>query len=120
MKYNEKLFLDCETLVQVRKLLNTIPSCPEACMGEEETITYTIKFENEIEMDIKICGVKFMEGEANLPWTEAVLFKGGSEFTCSEPSDEIEGEWSLQAGEDEYTVLVMPDLERSHLNEGCR
>lgn len=78
-------------------------------LGEDETITYTARFDNGIEMDIKICGVHFKENEDNTPWTEAVLFDHGCEVCCTEPSDSFFGEWELEIDGTVYKVLVTPE-----------
>lgn len=79
------------------ELLNNEPCSEEECLGEDEPIVYTAQFEDDIEMDIKICGVQYDDGEGacNLPWTEAVLFHNGEEVACTEPSESLLGEWTL-------------------------
>lgn len=83
---------------KIEDLLHHQPLTEDDCMGEDETITYTAKFKNGLEMDIKLCGVQFDEfAEDNTPWTEAVLFdKNGSELTFAEPGDEFFGCWEIE------------------------
>ena len=57
-------------------------------------------------MDIKCCGVQYEEGGVNTAWTEAVLFKNGSEVCHSEPNEGFFGEWTLETNGDEYVVNV--------------
>lgn len=89
--------------------LNTVPCSEEECMGEKETITHTANFGQGIEMDIKVCGVSFMEGIPNMPWTEAVLFENGCQVACSEPGEDFFGEWELSYGDTVYRVIVTAD-----------
>lgn len=68
----------------------------------DETITYTAKFSNGIEADIRlvIC-------EEEKPYTEGVLFHNGFELTCTEPDDTYDGEWYFEHNGIEYIVNVM-------------
>ena len=76
-------------------------------LGEDIAIVKTATFDNGVEMDIKCCGVQYNEDdESNTAWTEAVLFKNGSELCFTEPSDEYLGEWILEYNGDEYVVFV--------------
>ncbi|MGN0485551.1 MAG: hypothetical protein ACI4HI_18585 [Lachnospiraceae bacterium] len=71
-------------------------------MGEDDTISHTVSFGNDMEMDIKICGARDEE-----PWTEAVLFSKGNELCCSEPAELYDGEWELEYDGDSYAVNVV-------------
>ncbi len=106
MEHREVLYIEKETLDEYNKLLSTEPKTESDCLGEDETIIKTVDFENEFEMDIKICGVKFKDGESNLPWAEAVLFKDGNEVECTEPSDAFDGEWVIEYNGDTFIVEV--------------
>ena len=75
--------------------------------GEDLAISKTAVFDNGFEMDIKCCGVQYNEEEPNLAWTEAVLFRNGSEVCCSEPADEFLGEWECTNDTDTYIVNVV-------------
>ena len=70
-------------------------------LKRDETITYTADFGNGIEADIKvvIC-------EDDKPYTEGVLFKNGNEVACTEPSDDILGEWWFEYNGEKYVVNV--------------
>ena len=106
MEYTKELLLPKETLDRYNEILTTEPEDESECFGENETITETVKFENGYEMDIKICGVQFKEGESNLPWAEAVLFHNGNEVTFTEPSEDFKGEWWCKDDGNTFTVLV--------------
>ena len=106
MRVEKKLILSHEEAEIINHYLHDEPKNQSECLGEDETIIHTVVFDNGIEMDIKCCGVQFEEGESNLAWTEAVLFKGGSQVCCTEVSDEYFGEWMLEYNGDEYVVKV--------------
>ena len=60
-------------------------------MGEDDTITETVTFDNGYQVDIKCCGAQ--DDEA---WTEAVLFDPkGNQVSYTDPSDRFTGKWYL-------------------------
>lgn len=67
----------------------------------DETIIHTATFPDGIEADIKlvIC-------EEESPYTEGILFHNGCQITCTEPSDDYEGEWNFEYNGTEYIVNV--------------
>ena len=74
----------------------------EEILGEDNTITTTVKFDNGFEMDVKCCGSQ--DGTA---WTEAVLFdENGHEATMTDPSDEFFGEWIIEYEPDTYHAEI--------------
>ena len=101
------------TLRQITKYLTEEPKTEKECLGEDETITYTTKFDDGIEMDIKCCGVQFNENESNTAWSEAVLFQNGCEVACSEPSDGFEGEWELEHDGVIYKTIIGAKTDKS-------
>lgn len=107
MRYEKKLWLTPSESNIIAKYLTEEPKDESECLGEDDTITNTVVFDNGIEMDIKCCGVQFIEGESNLAWTEAVLFDGGAEVCCSEPSDEYLGKWELEYNGDKFIVTII-------------
>lgn len=68
----------------------------------DETFSLTAHFDSNIEVDIKIviCDVE------DTLYTEGVLFRLGHEQCCSDPSDELLGEWDFMVGNDTYIVNV--------------
>lgn len=92
---------------EIKKLLSEKPKDESSCFGEDETISYTADFGNGMEMDIKLCGVRFEEGESNLPWTEAVLFDHGCEVCHTEPGDDFFGTWELKHENMTYAAEVI-------------
>jgi len=92
-EYRKTIFVNGEV---VYKLLNgKIP------MGEDDTVSYTAKFDDGYEVDVKICG-----SDDGKPWTEAVLFHNGSEVCFTEPSEYIIGEWCLETEDTSFVVNV--------------
>ena len=96
VRYEQTLWLPKDTADRINRYLSVEPENESECLGEDNTIVYTFKFEGGYDMDVKCCGVQYREGESNLAWTEAVLFCHGSEVACSEPSDEFFGTWELE------------------------
>lgn len=105
--YRRNIELTAEETKYVRTILTTQPSEEGECFGETEIFSKTAVFDDGIEMDIKMCGVKYREGESNLPWVEAVLFKNGSELCCSEPADDMFDEWELEYDGVKYCTMVI-------------
>ena len=66
----------------IEKALTVEPGSESECFSEDETLIKTASFDNGMEMDIKLCGVQYHEGESNTAWTEAVLFRteGGRSY----------------------------------------
>ena len=100
MVYEQTIYLDADTVKTMNYWLtdNTDTSYR---LGEDDAYYVTADFKNGIEMDIKCCGTD--EGPA---WTEAVLFQNGSEVCCTDVSDEMLGDWSLEFENDVYIVHI--------------
>jgi hypothetical protein len=65
--------------------------------------TYTGKFSNGVEVDIKVC-------DGDPPFVDPVLFEDGCELATGEVRDALLGEYRFKVGEDEYKVTVLPLL----------
>ena len=87
--------IETKDLEAISKALNDV------IMSEDETIVYTAVFDDDIEMDVKVCGC-----QDEPAYTEAVLFKNGYEVGCTDCMDEILGEWTLEYNGKEYTTIV--------------
>lgn len=76
----------------------------------DATYTFTARFENGYEMDIKVCGVsQFNEDGNNMPWTEAVLFnEKGGECCFTEPGEDIWGTWNIEYNGEIYSAEMIP------------
>lgn len=108
MNYYKELCISKEKAKRYKQLLTREPKDRDECFGEDLKISNTIRFEDDTEMDIEICGVQYDEdSESNLPYTQAVLFRGGHEICYTEPEEEYEGEWILEDDGNTYTVMVI-------------
>lgn len=115
MKYEKILVISDHEAEKIKKFLHIEPKNASECLGEDDTFTRTAVFENGMEMDVKCCGCQYQEGESNLAWTEAVLFKNGWQVSFSEPEGEYLGEWSLNYNGDEYVVKVITESEEKRM-----
>ena len=103
MRYKKTVRIDAQQAVFIQKALQSVDM-----MGEDDTISNTARFGGGMEMDVKLCGARDEK-----PWTEAVLFKDGSEVCCSGSEESYDGPWELEYGGDTYTaVVVMEDQTR--------
>ena len=68
----------------------------------DETIINTAKFSDGTEIDVRlvICD------KDELPYTEAVLFRNGSELACSDCEETYFGEWAFETEDVIYSVEV--------------
>lgn len=107
MIYTNTITISEKRAKAINKILTVEPLDVDGCFGEDFTITNTAVFPNGIEVDVKCCGVQYREGESNLGWTEAVLFKDGAEVCHTEPSDSYLGKWELEYNGDTYVVTVL-------------
>ena len=111
MKINSKIIYVPERILdRINRYLTIEPDSEEDCLSEDTTISYTAKFDEHYEMDVKCCGVQFREGESNLAWTEAVLFKNGCAIAMTEPSDGFEGEWEIEADGNIYKIIIRKEI----------
>lgn len=83
-------------------------------LKRDETITETAVFEGTpYEMDIKLV---IPMDEDDTPWTEAVLFRNGSEVCCTDVEDEFFGLWELNTDTNNFTVTIIDSLPTTHNN----
>ena len=104
--HRSTIMISEKTAIHIEYMLKHVPFSAEDCMGEDETLTFTAGFQDRMSVDVKVCGVKYREGEDNQPWTEAVLFRNNCEVCCTEPRETVFGEWVLEDDDDEYIVNV--------------
>lgn len=108
MEYIKIIKVNKDILKRIDYYLNNEPKdINDEYLHEDETISRTSIFDNDIEMDIKCCGVKFDENSSNKAWTEAVLFKNGSEVACSEIKDNFIGEWEFKYDGNKYITKIV-------------
>lgn len=110
MVYRRNLILNkCEEKT-INHYLHNEPKDWMDCLSEDETIAYTVCFDNGVQMDIKCCGVEYRDGACNKAWTEAVLFdKRGRELCFTEPGEEYFGAWHLEHDGNIYIVSVFAE-----------
>ena len=109
-EHKTEIVIPYEEAQRIRELLTKEPESEDECMGEDTIITYTAKFDNGLEVDVKLCGVQFDEDNgANRPWAEAVLFKDGCEVACSDVEEDYFGIWDLEYDGEKYSVIVMAE-----------
>lgn len=101
--YQKVLYVPDSVLLTIRGYLQA--QSEAEYQGKDNTITYTARFPDGKEMDIKCCGCR---DESS--WTEAVLFdEKGCQLTFSEVEEEFEGPWKLEYDGAHYCVDVRPD-----------
>jgi hypothetical protein len=107
MKYEQEVVVGKEKAAIINRYLTVEPKDYGECLGEDETISFSVTFDDGNIMDIDCCGVQFREGESNLAWTQAVLFtKNGAEICHSEIEEDFFGQWILEANDNQYIVNV--------------
>ena len=96
---------------KINYLLAHEPADESECMGEDETLVYTAVFDDNRQVDIKLCGVQYDEdNETNVPWTEAVLFdEKGFELCCTDVGEDFYGSWELEYNGETYKVEVIAE-----------
>lgn len=100
LQYRTVLYISAAELEVINKFLAA--KTEDEYQGEDNTITYTAKFPDGQEMDIKCCGCK---DESS--WSEAVLFNAqGYQITCSDVEADFDGPWELEADGILYIVDV--------------
>lgn len=101
-KYKQVIAIPSAELAIINGFLNA--TSKDEYQDEDETITYTAKFPDGKEMDIKCCGC-----QDDSSWTEAVLFtRSGHELACSDPNDEFACMWEIEYDGITYIVDVVP------------
>lgn len=116
MKEQKTIIIPKEKAKYIDRLLTVEPECEDECFGEDSTIVFSADFGLGYEVDVKVCGVQYEDGGCNLPWTEAVLFRYGAEVYCTEPSDELFGEWIVYSTDGtEFVVNIEREVQNENL-----
>lgn len=110
MKHERKIIIPLEEASKLKEILSIEEGrCPE--YKDCETIaTYTAKFDDGIEADIKLCN-------GDTPYVDAVLFHNGCEVAVLEVSDTLDGEYAFTYNNNKYIVSVEYDKETNVLEE---
>lgn len=100
VEYRSTLYLSDAARKTIEGFLNA--KSEDEYQGEDNTITYTVRFPDGKEMDVKCCGC-----QEESSWTEAVLFdEKGCQLTYTDVSDEFVGIWELTYKDATYIVEV--------------
>lgn len=92
----------------IRQKLAFHPQSEDECF--DSTMSFTADFGNGIEMNVKLCGVDYETGGDNRPWTEAVLFRNGSEIAHTDPDDRFFVIWGIESDDTRYrAVVIVPE-----------
>lgn len=101
-EYRQVITISTKSLAIINGYINA--TSEDEYQSEDETITYTAKFPDGKEMDVKCCGCQ--DGPS---WTEAVLFTpSGYELVCTEPSYGFDGPWIIEYNGITYIADVIP------------
>jgi hypothetical protein len=74
--------------------------------------TFTAKFENGHEADMKVCNGSLPQfgQDGSAPWLDCVLWDpNGNQLGCFVEDGPLEGEYLFVDGEDRYTVIVQSE-----------
>lgn len=105
-EYRTTVLVPAKVMEQINGYLTA--QSQDEYQGEDNTITYTAKFPDGKEMDIKCCGCR---DEAS--WTEAVLFdEQGNELTYTEVEEEFAGPWLLTHQGVTYIAVIQTEIAR--------
>ena len=98
-KQIRKIQIPSEQLKNLNKLLSQLERSPD--YKDASVIeTFTAKFDNGIEADIKV-----VNGDG--PYIDPVLFKNGNEVQClQDPSESLEGEYIFEYKNQQYVVVI--------------
>jgi hypothetical protein len=92
--YETTIIVPAAEAQECQKFLNSI--------GQDKVATfetYTGRFANGVEVDIKVC-------DGDPPFVDSVLFENGCELAIGEVTGTLLGTYCFQVGEDEYKVIV--------------
>lgn len=100
VEYRSTLYLSDAAWKTIEGFLNA--KSEDEYQGEDNTISYTVRFPDGKEMDVKCCGC-----QEEPSWTEAVLFdEKGCQLTYTDVWDEFIGTWELTYKDAIYIVEV--------------
>ncbi len=96
IRYTERITISKDELKDIKRLLRR--KTEDKNVGDVP-YTYTVRFSNGMEADIKVCN-------GNSPYVDAVLFKDGSEVSVLDVSENILGLYDFKYKNDTYLVIV--------------
>ena len=105
--YTKTIYIPKKEIERLNRLLDVVYDEEdmerEGVESDSTLFIKTARFDDGYEVDVKVCS-----GQHNL-WSEAVLFDpDGNEVSCVDDCsyEHIDGEWSLESDDAEYTVVV--------------
>lgn len=104
----------CQVIEVPQRLLDLINEYLSAAnaseyQGEDNTISFTARFPNGYEMDVKCCGC-----DDAASWAEAVLFnEQGCELCFSEPDEQFVGDWEITYDGDTFKATIKAEEGKS-------
>lgn len=94
----KKLFLTKEKVIEINNILSSETFIPK--YDPDGIIeVFTIKFDNNLEVDIKVCN-------GNSPYLDVVIFDKGAEVNCFLGEDNILGEYDFEYNGEKYQILI--------------
>ena len=114
MKYENTLWLTEEEIEMLGSVNSRYDNEDTQPMGEDDSMSWDIKFANGIKMVIRLCGVKFEKGTDNAPYTECILEDAdGKQLVMSESNEfGVEDLWELYDNDGNvYAVRIQQKLE---------
>ena len=108
MKYTVTKHLHPDTVAEMQEILNIRQGIWDEAGGDEVIRTFTARFSDGYEADIKVCN-------GDPPYVDAVLFDpNGCEAHVLATSDSLLGKYLFQHGEHEYHLtLEQAQLDKS-------
>ena len=91
----------------LRLPVDQINSILDGEMGENDSFSYDVDFEDGTKMILRFCGT-----DEYVPYTECALMRGGYEIALGDPDDySIEDEWEMEDDDgNTYVVTILPAL----------
>ncbi len=97
MEYTATIIATGKKAEEIDKIIKKEPDCEKDCFGEDEKYTVNVTFENGYTAYIDLCGVQYVEGKSNLPWTQGMLYDDNNrQVCCTEPDEEFFGDWYFE------------------------
>lgn len=105
----KQLIIPKEEAQKITKLLTQCPENEEECFGKLDRKFYTVKFDDGIEMIIRICGVPYIKEGDNRPHTNAALLKDNETLCEMENGNGFFCEWRMQYKDTVYVAEVFEE-----------
>lgn len=106
------LFVPGDEADQIKGLLTREPTSASECLGEDEpTISYSASFDDGRSVTIRVHGVKYGQGQSNLPYVQVTLEDADeSDIETTEPDGTFFGDWTFEAEDGQTYVAHVRDI----------